>query len=113
MRDFGPANQLLLQQRLDAGDQFGVTHRVQHFCYFANQFMAQAAEAAFIAAGFETLLITRTMKSQVLVMHFAKLSADSLNNSCSDIAMIVDHYGGEYGGWDSPIVNNEVMSLSF
>jgi hypothetical protein len=53
------------------------------------------------------------MKSQVLVMHFAKLSADSLNNSCSDIAMIVDHYGGEYGGWDSPIVNNEAMSLSF
>lgn len=112
MREFGPANLLLLQQRESAGDQIGTIHRIQHFCYFANQFMAQAAEAAFQAAGFETVLITRTMKSQVLVMHFAKLTAEALNNSCSDVSMIVDHYGGEYGGWDSPIMGQDSFSAA-
>ena len=57
MKDFGPANRLLLQQRATAGDQPSATHRVLHFCYFANQFMAQAAESAFKAAGYETVLV--------------------------------------------------------
>ena len=104
MTDFGPANRLLLQQRAAAGDHPETTHRVQHFCYFANQFMAQAAEAAFKAAGYETVLVTRTMKSQVMVSHFLKLTEKKLNNACEDISIVVDHYGGEYGGWDSPLV---------
>jgi len=104
MRDFGKANELLLQRRDASGDTLTATHRVQHFCYFANQFMAQAAESAFKAAGFETLLFTRTLKSQVLVMHFLKLHHEDINSACEDIALIVEHYGGEYGGWDSPIV---------
>ncbi|MFM7029611.1 MAG: ribonuclease E inhibitor RraB [Micrococcales bacterium] len=104
MWDFGKANELLLERRQGAGDSLTATHRVQHFCYFANQFMAQAAEAAFKAAGFETVLVTRTIKSQVLVMHFLKLTPEDINAACEDIAFIVKHYGGEYGGWDSPIV---------
>ena len=104
MRDFSRANQLLISQRESAGDSLDSAHRLQHYCYFANQFMAQAAEAAFKAAGFETVLVTRTIKSQVLVMHFLKLTPDDINEACLDIALIVKHYGGEYGGWDSPIV---------
>ena len=104
MRDFAPANQLLLRQRSVAGDTLGTLHRVQHVCYFANHFMAQAAESAFQTAGFETVLLTHTMKSQVLVMHFLKLTEQSINGACDDVALIVDHYGGDYAGWDSPLV---------
>jgi len=104
MWDFGKANALLLQQREAAGDTLDSIHRVQHFCYFNNQFMAQAAESAFKAAGFETVLVTRTMKSQVLVSHFLMLNERNLNSSCSDISLIVEHYAGEYAGWDAPLV---------
>jgi hypothetical protein len=110
MTDFGPANRLLLQQRAAAGDQPNATHRVQHFCYFASQFMAQAAEAAFKAAGYETVLVTRTMKSQVMVSHFLKLTEKKLNHACEDISIVVDHYGGEYGGWDSPLVASDLLA---
>ena len=104
MWDFGKANQLLIKQRETAGDSLFSTHRVQHFCYFQNQFMAQAAEQAFIAAGFDTVLVKTTMKSQVLVMHWAKLTEAELNAACDDIALVVHHYGGEYEGWDSPFI---------
>jgi hypothetical protein len=110
MREFGPANRLLLAQRQAAGDLLAATHRVQHICYFSNQFMAEAAEGAFKAAGYETVLITRTMKSQVLVSHFLKLTEKKLNSACEDISMLVEHYGGEYAGWDSPNVAGDLLS---
>jgi hypothetical protein len=112
MKDFGPANRLLLQQRAASGDVPNATHRVQHFCYFANQFMAEAADAAFKAAGYETVLVTRTMKSQVMVSHFLKLTEKKLNNACEDISIVVDHYGGEYGGWDSPLVASDLLATA-
>lgn len=110
MKDFGPANKLLLEQRAAAGDLLSATHRVQHFCYFANQFMAEAAQAAFRAAGYETVLITRTMKSQVMASHFLKLSEKKLNHACEDVSIVVEHYGGEYGGWDSPLVASDLLA---
>ena len=66
--------------------------------------MAQAATAAFEAAGFDTEIVVRTMKSQVIVMHFLRLGLDPLNHACEDVYQIVDHYAGEYAGWDSPIM---------
>ncbi len=110
MRDFAAANRLLLEQRSELGDALSNTHRVQHFCYFTNQNMAQAADAAFKAAGFDTEMISRTLKSQVIVMHFLRLTLDSLNNACQDVHLIVDHYGGDYAGWDSPIMPSEAIS---
>lgn len=109
MKNFAPANQLMLEQRLATGDVIGALHRVQHICYFSNNFMAQAAEAAFQAAGFETVLLTHTMKSQVLVMHFLKLTEKAINGACEDVELVVEHYGGEYAGWDSPLVQNAVL----
>jgi len=110
MKDFGPANRLLLDQRQAAGDLISATHRVQHFCYFANQFMAEAAQAAFRAAGFETVMVSRTMKSQLMVSHFLKLSEKKLNHACEDVSIVVEHYGGEYGGWDSPLVSSDLLA---
>lgn len=104
MQDFSAANAMLLEQRESMGDAVSTTHRVQHFCYFANQHMAAAAEAAFQAAGFDTEIVVRTLKSQVIVMHFLRLALDQLNHACEDVYTIVDHYAGEYAGWDSPIM---------
>ncbi|MEN9747679.1 MAG: Regulator of ribonuclease [Actinomycetota bacterium] len=104
MRDFSRANQLLISQRESAGDSLDSAHRLQHYCYFANQFMAQAADEAFRKAGFETVLLKATMKSQVMVMHWGRITETELNSSCDDIALIVEHYGGEYAGWDSPFI---------
>ena len=81
MKDFGPANRLLLEQRAAAGDLPSATHRVQHFCYFANQFMAEAAQSAFRAAGYETVMINRTMKSQLMVSHCISLFPQIKNPS--------------------------------
>lgn len=104
MRDFSKANRLIINQRETAGDALASAHRLQHYCYFANQFMAQAADEAFQKAGFETVLMRATMKSQVMVMHWGRILENELNASCDDIAMIVEHYGGEYAGWDSPFI---------
>ena len=104
MKDFAPANQILLQRRQQDGDDIGALHRVQHICYFANHFMAQAAESALRATGFDTVLLNHTIKSQVLAMHFVKLTNSNLNHACDDVALVVEHYGGDYAGWDSPMV---------
>ena len=104
MRDFSKANQLIISQRETAGDALATAHRLQHYCYFANSFMAQAADDAFRKAGFDTVLMKGTMKSQVMVMHWSRLVEPELNGSCDDIALIVEHYGGEYAGWDSPFI---------
>jgi hypothetical protein len=50
------------------------------------------------------------MKSQVLAMHFLKLTNSNLNHACDDIALVVEHYGGEYAGWDSPLIGSPVMA---
>jgi regulator of RNase E activity RraB len=107
MRDFGPANRLLIEQRVLAGDHPDLTHRVQHFCYFANQHMAQAAETAFRAAGYDTLVLTRPLKSQILVMHYQRIGVAAMNQVCQDISALTEQFDGEYGGWDSPIMSTD------
>ncbi|MFM5904624.1 MAG: ribonuclease E inhibitor RraB [Micrococcales bacterium] len=110
MRDFGPANRLLIEQRILAGDQPDLTHRVQHFCYFSNQNMAMAAESAFRSAGYDTLVLTRTLKSQILVMHYQRIGVDAMNLVCQEVSSLADQFDGEYGGWDSPIMSSELAS---
>jgi len=110
MRDFGPANRLLIEQRLAVGDQIELTHRVQHFCYFGNPHMAQAAETAFREAGYDTLVLTRPLKSQILVMHYLKINLDAMNRTCQDVSALTEKFDGEYGGWDSPIMAQELVS---
>jgi hypothetical protein len=45
-----------------------------------------------------------------MVSHFLKLTEKKLNHACEDISIVVDHYGGEYGGWDSPLVASDLLA---
>ena len=104
MREFNQANNLALLQRKNAGDLLGAIHRVSHFCYFKTPLQAQSAEATFRRAGFDTVLISSSLRSQVQVMHFSNLEIAELNQACDDINTVVEYYDGQYAGWDSPLV---------
>lgn len=104
MREFTRANQLLLEQRAEAGDLLQETHTIQHFCYFNDRIKSLAAEAAFHVAGFDTSAIHRPLKSQIIVSHSSKIDQVTLDYVCEEISLITERYSGEYAGWDSPII---------
>lgn len=104
MREFNRANELIVQQRIDAGDELNEPREIQHYVYFTDRIKCSAAEAAFRVAGFDTQSIHRTLKSQIVLTHKSKIHQVHMNLICEDINSITEHYGGEYAGWDAPII---------
>lgn len=105
MREFNRANELIVERRLAAGDVLQEPREIQHYVYFTDRIKCSAAEAAFRIAGFETQSIHRTLKSQIVLKHEAKIQPQHMNVICEDICAIVEHYGGEYAGWDAEIIS--------
>lgn len=105
MREFDRANELLVQQRIAAGDEIQEPREIHHFVYFSDRIKASAAEAAFRIAGFDTQSIHRTLKTQVILKHTSRIHQVHMNVICEDVYQITKHYGGEYAGWDAEIIH--------